>query len=346
MIEIDGGQHSGSGTLVRYGMALAALCGAPVRLVNARARRSRPGLRPQHVAAVRACAELCGAQTEGVRVDSRELVFRPGKRIRGGRYDWDIGTAGSAPMLVLGVLPLACLADSPLTARVSGGVFQDFAPSPFHLARVLAPLLARMGARIAIRVLRPGYVPEGDGLLELRVQPAAHGLAPLELVDAGTVREVRGIALSSHLAARRVSERMARACEESLAGYGLPSTIERREDATAARPGAGLAVWAETSSGCFFGADCAGAPRRTSERIGRRVARSLLEDLGSGATVDRHLADQLVLFAALARGVTRYRVPGESAHLRTNLWLVERFGARTERDGLEVEVQGLGFRRV
>jgi len=40
------------------------------------------------------------------------------------------------------------------------------------------------------------------------------------------------------------------------------------------------------------------------------VVSSLLEDLATPATTDRHLADQLILFAALAKGTTQYRIPG------------------------------------
>jgi RNA 3'-terminal phosphate cyclase (ATP) len=345
VIEIDGSEQSGSGTIVRFGVALSALCGTPVRIVRARARRPRPGLRPQHVAAVRACAELCGASCEGTRVGSHELVFRPGDRIRGGRYTWDIGTAGSATTFALGVLPLACVADAPVSARITGGVFQDFAPSPFHLDQVLAPLVTRMGAAAEVELVRPGYVPTGGGILELRVRPARGALAPLDLLDPGEVRDVRGIALASHLAARRVSERMAHACEVALAEGGLACRIERVDDTTAAGSGAGLGVWATTSTGCRLGADRAGATRRSSEAIGRHVARALLEDLVCGASVDRHLADQLVPFACLADGTTRYRVPGESVHLATHLWLAERFGAGTRRDGARVEVRGIGPRR-
>jgi RNA 3'-terminal phosphate cyclase (ATP) len=343
LIEIDGSQQSGSGTIVRFALAFAAVCGEAVHVVNARARRAQPGLRPQHAAAVRACAELCGAEVEGAVVGSRELVFRPGGRVRGGRRAWDIGTAGSATMLALGVLPLACLADAPLEARISGGIFQDFAPSPFHLRHVLAPLLGRMGASVSVAVLRPGYVPAGAGLLELRVAPAARGLAALELAEPGALRAVRGVALASHLAERRVAERMALACEARLATRGIACAIERVEDEAASRPGAGLAVWAETATGCRLGADRAGALRRSAEAIGRQVADALLADLASGASVDRHLADQLVLFAALARGTTCYRVPADSEHLRTNLWLAGRFGARTRRDGARVEIEGLGL---
>lgn len=345
MVEVDGARQSGSGTLVRSSVAFAALLGRPLRLYNARARRDRAGLRPQHLAAVRACAELCGARTEGVDVGSREFRFAPGPRIRGGRFAWEIGTAGSTTMLALGVLPLACFADAPLHATITGGVFQDFAPSPHHMQHVLAPLLARMGVRVRLRVLRPGYVPRGAGLLELRVNPVRDALAPLRLTDPGRVVDVRGVSLASGLAERRVSERMAASCERQLAGRALPCEIERVEDSSAAHPGASLAVWARTSSGCVLGADRAGAPRRSSESIGRHVARGLLADLDAGGTVDRHAADQLVLFGALASGVTRYVVPRETEHLAANLWLAREFGAEVRVEERLVELCGLGVRR-
>jgi RNA 3'-terminal phosphate cyclase (ATP) len=143
VITIDGAQKSGSGTIVRYAVALAALLGRPLHLVNARAKRDKPGLRPQHLSSVLACAELCGATTQGVSVGCREFTFTPSGQIKGGSFTWDIGTAGSATMLALSVLPLACFADDPVTARITGGVFQDFAPSPHHLQHVLAPLVQK-----------------------------------------------------------------------------------------------------------------------------------------------------------------------------------------------------------
>lgn len=344
MIELDGSKHSGSGTLVRFGVALAALTRQALRVVNARESRPKPGLAAQHVAAVRACAELCGAETQGVVVGAQSFEFVPGPQIAGGERAWDIGTGGSATMLALGVLPLACLAAGPLSVRISGGVFQDFAPSPHHLAHVLLPLLARMGATAELEVLRPGYARGGEGLIELRVRPARSALASLVLQDPGVVSEVRGVALASHLAERRVAERMSESCVAELASRRLRARIAVVNDASAPRTGASLAVWAESSTGCRFGADRAGAPRRSSEAIGRFVADTLLEDLASGATTDRHLADQLVIFAALAEGVSDFSVPHVSAHVESNLWLAELFGARVRLDGTRVEIEGLGQR--
>jgi RNA 3'-terminal phosphate cyclase (ATP) len=345
MIDIDGGQRSGSGTIVRMATAFAALLHRPLRLRNARAKREKPGLRPQHLAAVRACADLCDARVEGLAVGSRDLTFVPGARIRGGTFRWEIGTAGSTTMLALGILPVACFADRPVTARIRGGVFQDFAPSPHHLQHVLAPLLARMGASLALRLIRAGYVPEGRGEIEIEVRPVRDSLSPLVLTEAGAVCEARGIAYSSHLEERRVSERMAAACAAALAAGGISCAIEPVYDRASTRPGASLAVWASTSTGCLLGADRAGAPRRASEAIGRFVAQSLLADLASQATVDRHAADQLVPFAALAAGRTSFVVPALTEHVETNLWLAERFGVGARCEQRALEVDGIGLSR-
>jgi RNA 3'-terminal phosphate cyclase (ATP) len=344
MITIDGSQHSGSGTIVRYSVALAALLHQPVRIIKVRENRAQRGLRTQHVASVLACAALCGAATEGVHVESREFVFRPGPHISGGTFDWDIGTAGSTTMLALSVLPVACFADAPVRARIEGGVFQDFAPSPHHLQHVLAPMLQRMNADIDLRVERPGYVPGGAGVIHLTVVPPPHGLRGLTLADAGTVDGVRGIAIASLLAGRRVSDRMAAACETVLEQAGLACEIERVLDDDARHAGANLSIWGDSSTACRFGADRAGRPGRTSEAIGEFVARTFLADLRSGATVDRHLADQLVLFAALAHGRSTYLVPDVTDHVLSNLWLVRQFGVTASVTEAVVDVDGIALR--
>jgi RNA 3'-terminal phosphate cyclase (ATP) len=325
---------------VRFGVALSALTGRPIEIVNARAKRPRPGLRAQHVAAIRACADLCEARVEGVTPGSSRLCFHPGPRLRGGSRVFRVGTAGSASMLALTLLPLAAFAEVALDARIEGGLFQDFAPSPHHMQQVLLPTLARLGLHASLEVVRPGYVPTGGGELRLRVAPVAGALAPVSLLDPGQVTAASGIALSSHLAGRRVSDRMARSCEERLVAAGLRCEIGRAHDELAPQAGASLCVWAESSTGCRFGADRAGAPRRSSEAIGRFVAEHLLADLASGGTTDRHLADQLVVFAALASGESRWIPARWTRHLDSNLWLVERFGASVRREGRGVVVRG------
>lgn len=345
MIEVDGGEQSGSGTIVRYSLALATLLQQEVHVYNIRAKRPNPGLRAQHVSAAKALAELSQGESRGAEVGSREMWYRPGGPVLPGSYEWDVGTAGSTTMLALALLPVACFAAGPCSFRLTGGLFQDFAPSPFHMERALLPLLGRMGVRAEIRVVRPGYLPSGGGIIELRAEPAEETLRALTLPDQpGPVRRMSGIALSSHLKQRRVSERMAERCRQVLARHGYAVEFGTIYDETAPQAGAALALFAETDNGCLLGADRAGAPRRTSEAIGEFVARRIVQEIESGATLDRHCADQLVLFAALAAGTTSYRAPLISEHVETNLWLVQRFlGASFVVNGNQITVSGRGY---
>jgi RNA 3'-terminal phosphate cyclase len=118
MIEIDGGERSGSGTIVRLAVSLCTILGEELRLTNIRARRDKQGLRPQHQQVVTACASLCGGEMERAEVGSSEITYRPGKRIKGGAYEWDIGTAGSTTMLAMSLLlSVASLTNHPLSLK-------------------------------------------------------------------------------------------------------------------------------------------------------------------------------------------------------------------------------------
>ena len=345
MLEIDGSHFSGSGAIVRQAVAFAALTGRDVHITNARARRRPPGLRRQHVRSVEAISELAGGTLAGCSEGSREIVFRPGRLAGARRYTWDIGTAGSTTMLTLAVLPVLAFADAPIEAELCGGVFQDFAPSFFHLRYVVLPLLERMGVDATVEMRRPGYVPTGGGMLRLNVRPMTGPVRPLMLEGPRRMDRVWGISLCSHLLERRVSHRMAEAAQEELAAAGYSAEIEARYDDTALQRGAALAIFADMADGTRLGADRAGALRRSAEAIGKYAALHLLEDLRTGAAVDRHAADQLIPYAALADGESRFRIPMMTEHVRASAWLAHEFldaGVRIE-DNVVI-VTGAGYR--
>jgi len=343
MITIDGGAKSGSGTIVRYSVALASLLGKEIRIQNIRARRDKPGLRAQHLKVVQACQEMCHGLVENATVSSKEITYTPGGRFNGGEYSWDIGTAGSTTMMAQTLLPLACFARKPSKFRLEGGLFQDFAPSAYHMKFVLLPFLRQMGVQTEFDIIRPGYVPRGGGVVEIRVAPGGK-LKPLNLTEQGEIFNIKGIALSSHLKAKRVSQRMAEECRKLLSSYGYKVEIEKIEDESSLQEGAVLAIYVETSRGNRMGSDRAGRPGRSSESIGRYVAERFIEDVKTGAAVDRYIADQLIIYGGLADGVTRYSVPHITEHVETNLWLIEEFlGAKTKIEGNLIEIAGIGF---
>jgi len=341
---IDGGAKSGSGTIVRYSVALASLLGKEIRIQNIRQRRDKPGLRAQHLKVIQACAEMCHGVVENAAVGSKEITYIPREKFKGGEYHWDIGTAGSTTMFAQALLPLACFAEKPSKFRLEGGLFQDFAPSAYHMKFVLLPLLKKMGIQAELEIIRPGYVPKGKGIIEIQVEPLEK-LKPLNLIEQGKITSINGIALSSHLEEKKVSQRMAQECRKTLNAQGYKAEITEIYDESSLQEGAALAIYADTSSGSVIGSDRAGRPGRRSESIGRYVAQNFMEDVNTGAAVDRYIADQLIIYAGLAEGISRYSIPRITEHVETNLWLIEEFlGARTKISGnLIIEIEGIGF---
>jgi RNA 3'-terminal phosphate cyclase (ATP) len=348
MIEVDGSVKSGSGTLLRHGVSLATLLAEELHMWNIRGGRDKPGLRHQHRQAVLSCRDMSRGVVERVEVGSTEIRYRPGRETRGGYYEWDIGTGGSTTMLAMTVLPLACFAGEATTFRLSGGLFQDFAPSAYHMKYVLFPALRMMGIYADLKMERPGYAEQGGGVIKVTVNPVAGKIAAVKFLGRDEIREAKGVALSSHLKQIRVSDRMGNECSRVLKQRGYNAVIEPIYDTTAGHEGAALAIWTDVG-GCFFGSDRAGRKGRRAEGIGAYVANNLIEDIDSGATIDRFLADQLIIYAALADGVTEYIIPRMTDHIVANLWLAEhilgRFGAKTEIIGNRLKIWGVGYCR-
>jgi RNA 3'-terminal phosphate cyclase len=339
LVEVDGGQGEGGGQVLRLAVALSAATGRPSRVVNVRANRERPGLAAQHVAAVRAVAGLCGARTRGVDVGSREVSFEP-TRPPGGDIAVDVGTAGSVTLVLQAALAaLAGPSAGPASVTVTGGTDVSRAPCWDYMVHVLAPALARSGMLLELVCERRGFYPVGGGRVVALVgsrdgplmalsphsphtpQPAhtphpAHSARSAHSLGSPRVRaSIVWSGLPEH-----VPVRIDHAIRKGLVGVGVGVGVEGvgRTRVTAASPGVAAAAWADLG-GAVIGSSMAGRRGLPSEEIGAALANELRSDLAAGATVDVHLLDQLVPYAALARGRSVMRVREVSSHARTAL---------------------------
>lgn len=324
MLEVDGSQKSGSGTILRLSVALAAIQKEPLHIFNIRAKRTQPGLRPQHLEAVLTAAKLCHAEVEGAKLGSRELWFTP-HDVVGGEVKAEIGTAGSIPMLLLTVLPICVHARNPVRLHVTkGGTDTRNAPTINYLRHVMLPMLTRMGLKATLTLQKYGYYPKGMGEILLEVEPSP-SLNPLVLDDFGQLQSVKGTSVCTYLADRRVAERQASAANERLKTAGLHADIEVINDTSnPLQKGSSLVLWAETSKGAILGGDAIGELGKTSEKVGQEAADNLIRELEFKPTVDSHLADILVPYVALAKGKSVYLTRLVTEHLDANLWLTER----------------------
>lgn len=320
-VEVQGDMLEGGGQIVRFSCGLAAVAGKPVRVTNVRAKRSPPGLRPQHLAALKALAEVTSGRVDGLYVGSREVYFHPG-RVRAGSYRFDVGTAGSTTLVLQALLPALAYAPGRVSLALIGGTNNPLAPPVEYLEQVLLPALGEMGVAASVRLRRRGFYPRGGGLVEAVVEPLS-AVKPAEMVVFTEPRGVSGLAYSSRLP-RRIAERMAAAAEEALRRRGYPLDELRLEclqpgDAVcASSPGCGIFLKARVSpSHLWLAGDSLGEPGKPAERVGLEAAEALAGQLAARRPVDRHLVDQLVPWMGLARGLSRLSTPELTLHAVT-----------------------------
>jgi RNA 3'-terminal phosphate cyclase (ATP) len=319
-LRIDGSYGEGGGQILRTALALAALQGRPVVVDHIRASRRRPGLRPQHLRAARALAEITGGELQGDWEDSPRLAFRPGKT-RTGAFRFDIGTAGACTLLIAAILPPLLLAPAPSEVVVTGGTHVPFSP-PYHFfAEIFLPVLNRMGANVQSELGRWGWYPGGGGEVRLRISPS-RGLTGVSLEERGELRSLElliGLAnLPGHVA-QREEETLRR--QLGAAGRLLASRLVIPDS-----PGQGnvlflKAIYEHTAAG-FSVLGRRGLP---AEQVATEVGRAWFGFARARAAVDLHLADQLIPYLALAGGESTLVTERLSSHLRTNIRVVEQF---------------------
>ena len=346
----------GGGQYFRSALSFSVLTGRSVEIQDVRGARENPGLKPQHVAAAEALSSIAGAEIDGVERGSRTVSFVPGE-VRPGRYAVEIETAGSVPLVVDAVLPLSLVSPGPVQLRVTGGTDVKWSPPLSYLRQVKLPFLRNAGLLASVDVGRRGFYPVGGGEITLSIGPSK--LERLGLDEPGERRGIRALStVSEDLDDADVAERLADAALERLADDW--TVLERTvtyvdSDST----GAVIVLVAEHATGdgepsapeldadfepaCRFGASALGEPGVPAERVASDAVDALREPIDAGATVDVHLADQLLPFLAVAGGA--FRAPRFSQHLETHLKLLAQFGAPvdwTERDDGTVDVSALG----
>ena len=322
-VELDGSFGEGGGQILRTSLALSLVTGRPFHLRHIRARRSKPGLQPQHLMSVRAAAAIGSAQLRGASVGSGDLVFEPGT-VSAGRYRFDIGTAGSTGLVLQTIyLPLALRSTGPSDLTLIGGTHNDKAPCFHFLDVTWRSYMERIGLKLSLRLVRPGFYPRGGGVIEAHIQPAAqlHGVT-LRQRGAATLQGFSAVAgLPDHIARRQARRAVFR-----MDQHGSKAEIEQEE--WEGGPGSVLALVVRTdpAPALFFGLGARGKP---AERVADEAADQAIAYLETApAAVDAHSADQIVLPLALAEGPSEYSVAAVTQHLLTNIAVIQHFVER------------------
>ncbi|MEJ2260163.1 MAG: RNA 3'-terminal phosphate cyclase, partial [Nitrosopumilaceae archaeon] len=169
-LEIDGSFGEGGGQIVRTAITLSCILHKPVIVKNIRKGRKNPGLKPQHLMALKILRKICDAKIENLKVGSTSLQFSPNK-VKSIELNEDVGTAGSIPLIFQVLIPLVAISKKRLKLSIKGGTDVLWSPTIDYTRFILKDVYSRMGINFSINVIKRGYYPRGGGLIKLEVFP-------------------------------------------------------------------------------------------------------------------------------------------------------------------------------
>ena len=352
MVAIDGSYGEGGGQVLRTSLSLSALLGLPLSIENIRAGRPNPGLQAQHLTAVQAMARVCQAHLKGARLGSQTLTFIPTRPARPGRYSFDVaqarkgGSAGAVSLLLQTLLLPLAMAEGSSDLLLKGGTNVAWSPPFQYLKHIYLPMLRRMGLEAEAQLERCGWYPRGGGAVQAQLKGWEGHWRGLKLLQRGKLVRLWGLSASSNLP-RHIRIRQKRRAEELLAREGFDPEIETLE---APSPGPGTMVFlVAESEGALAGFTALGRRRKPAEEVASEAVDAFLRYYQSGAALEEHLADQLALPMALAKGPSAFSTCQLTQHLLTNIWVIGQFikaelKVRGEKgEPGQVHIEGVGW---
>lgn len=328
---------------LRQRLILATLSGRPVVITQIRPQDEEPGLRDYEASFVRMLDKLCDASDIQIDETGTTLRYKPGQIIGGAGLSHNCPTSRGLTYFLEGLMMLAPLAKSPVSIRLRGITNGGPDPSVDTFRTATLPLLSKFGIseNLLFKVTKRGAMPGGGGEVTFSC-PIVKSIQPVELLNEGKVKRVRGVAYTT-----KVSPQFAARMVDSARGVlndFLPDvwiyTDHSKGPQCGESPGYGISLVAETITRCLKAADAtavltdagaggtggarisdAGGLRRarpsgtdaeeglgSPEEVGETVAKRLLAEIDLDGVVDTAHQSMVLLFLSLADEVKPSRV--------------------------------------
>jgi RNA 3''-phosphate cyclase len=326
MIKIDGSFGEGGGQILRTAIALSAITGKAIHIYNIRAKRDNPGLRPQHLTAVKAIAEICNAKVEGLKISSKEITFIPG-HVSAKNYEFNVGTAGSVTLVLQALLPVLNFAEKPIFVRLIGGTEVPKSPTFSYFRNVLLYYLFKMGLKINVNLLKHGFYPRGGGIVEVELEPSK--LQSIYYENFGKIEEIYFEAYSEglpeHVTIREINEAF-----NVLSDYNISKELIKFNkksvslEESKGNIGNFFFIMAKGSHNAVLGYDSIGLKGIPAEKVAREPVQLILENIfKTNAPLDIFAGDQILIWASLAKGTTSFRTHKLTLHAFTTLYILK-----------------------
>jgi RNA 3'-terminal phosphate cyclase (ATP) len=316
VLTIDAAKGEGGGQIVRSALALSLVTRKPFVLEKIRAGKSKPGLLPQHVAAVQAAMTIGNGTAEHADVGSTRMRFTPHGFV-GGSHRLSVGPTGSAVLLAQMLIPALLVGSEPSEIVFEGGTHIALSPIYEFFADSYLSALRKMGGKVRSELWRAGFPDPTGGAFRVWVTPSL--LNRPKILDRGRTIARRACGKVSKLPLA-LAENELLALERRLR-WG--KSAYEAEAVKAQSQGNALFVILKYENITHIVSEV-----MFSEIFADNMARSVADQLDlyltTSAPVGEYLADQLIVPMAVAGGGS-FRTVELTAHTRTQLDVVGAF---------------------
>jgi RNA 3'-terminal phosphate cyclase (ATP) len=319
LILIDGAIGEGGGQVLRTSLALSVLLLKPFEMINIRANRPNPGIQPQHLKAIESSALISDAVVEGAYLKSNRIRFYP-SRIKFGNFKFDIGTAGSTSLVLQTLyLPLS-FSDGTSTLVIIGGTHVAWSPTFDYIKNCWVYFMERIGLKIKVEMKKAGFYPHGGGEIKAVISPT-QGIKPIKLVERGKLSKIQIYSAHTNLT-DEVAQRQAKAAEKVLKKYGDVEVIVDELKSHSKNTTIAITGVFENTVCCYTNL---GERGKRAEIVAEEACEKFIRFISSGAVIDEHMADQILLPLSIADGVSEFTTPRITNHLLTNIETIKKF---------------------
>lgn len=242
--------------------------------------------------------ELVQKLTSGTRISksNSRLQIQPGT-IVGGEFSHVCDNQRAISYYLEVLLSIAPFCKRPLKATLEGVTNDQIDPNIDALKASAVPILKRfigdVDGKVDIKIEARGFMPEGGGRVTLTC-PLVRQLQPIQLVDSGKIKRIRGTAVAA-----RVSPQMANRMIDTSKGMllqFLPDVYiysdHNKGKTSGLSPGFSISLSAETTEGIIHTSSAvsnskgSGDGPSVPEDVAREATLSLFEEIQRGGCID------------------------------------------------------------
>ena len=333
-LKINGAYGEGGGQIIRSAITISCITKKPIHIENIRKNRKVPGLKPQHITAIKILKKISDSKVIGDQIGSTELKFIPGE-IQNSKLVEDVGTAGSISLILQVLIPIVAISQKKLELTIKGGTDVQWSPTMFYTQHVLREVYSRMGINFSFELRKRGYYPKGNGEISLEIYPSE--VKPISLTKRKT-NQGKILCTFSKISNEKIENQVKR-IKEKLENENFVVDVEIKEE-DALDSGASLLLYSIDESS-IIGIDALFDKKIQSFDID-------LDRFLENLSVDDNLADMIVVPASLAKGKTTFQVKKITKHLETNLFVTSKisgckYGVGKLSEGFEVIIEGISY---